>query len=81
MVTITLITLLGENEEIDKLFYEYLDMYSIIYYEEKNQDPLEPALYPTISYTGGPIALINMLTERFGYEKEEIQEEFPMLII
>jgi hypothetical protein len=36
--------------------------------------------YPMVEYTSGPIALNNMLKERFGYDGYEIAEKFPELI-
>lgn len=77
MKTITIQTVLGENEEFDTLFFQYLDEYSI----DRKVMPLEEGeKYPTVKYTSGPIALNNMLRERFGYDRYEIAEKFPDLI-
>jgi hypothetical protein len=74
--TIKVQTVLNENEDFDRLFFEYLDEYSIdhkvLEYEEK---------YPMVEFTGGIISLSNMLKERFGYTNEEIKETYPELVI
>lgn len=66
-------TVLNENEIADKIFYDYLEEYSI---EHKVVNEEE---YPLVEYTGGVISLTNMLKEKFGYTKEEIQEYYPQL--
>lgn len=77
LITITIQTVLGENEEFDTLFFQYLDEYSI----DRNILPLSGGeQYPLVEYTSGPIALNNMLRERFGYDRYEIAEKFPELI-
>lgn len=77
LITITIQTVLGENEEFDTLFFQYLDEYSI---DRKIMPLMEGEKYPTVEYTSGPIALNNMLRERFGYDRYEIEEKFPELI-
>lgn len=77
LVTIKIQTILGENKEFDALFFQYLDEYSIEY----NMLPMEDdEKYPMVEYTSGPIALNNMLRERFGYDRYEIEEKYPELI-
>ena len=71
--TIEVPTVLNENEIADKIFYDYLEEYSI---EHKVVNEEE---YPLVEYTGGVISLSNMLREKFGYTKEEIQEYYPQL--
>ena len=71
--TIEVPTVLNENEIADKIFYDYLEEYSI---EHKVVNEEE---YPLVEYTGGVISLTNMLREKFGYTKEEIQEYYPQL--
>lgn len=71
--TIEVPTVLNENEIADKIFYDYLEEYSI---EHKVVNEEE---YPLVEYTGGVISLTNMLKEKFGYTKEEIQEYYPQL--
>ena len=71
--TIEVPTILNENELADKIFYDYLEEYSI---EHKVVNEEE---YPLVEYTGGVISLTNMLKEKFGYTKEEIQEYYPQL--
>jgi hypothetical protein len=77
LITITIQTVLGENEEFDTLFFQYLDEYSI---NRKIMPLSEGEQYPMVEYTSGPIALNNMLKERFGYDGYEIAEKFPELI-
>jgi hypothetical protein len=73
--TISVATVLGDDDEQDNRFLEYLDEYSIDYkITEKSQDG-----YPVVEYTGGPIALTNMLMERFGLEEHDIRETYPEL--
>ena len=77
LITITIQTALGENEEFDSLFFQYLEEYAI----DRNILPTEEGeAYPMVEYTSGPIALSNMLRERFGYDRHEIESEFPELI-
>ena len=77
LITIKIQTVLGENEEFDSLFFQYLDEYSI---DHKILPLEEGEKYPTVEYTSGPIALSNMLRERFGRDRYEIESEFPELI-
>ena len=72
-VTVKVDTILGENEEFDKSFFEYLDEYSISHKVLEN----EGGQWPTVEYTGGPSAITNMLKERFGMEEVEINELYP----
>jgi len=74
IVTIKAETVLGENEDFDKSFFEYLEEYSI---SRKILELEENQKWPTVEYTGGPIALSNMLRERFGLSQEEIAETYP----
>lgn len=76
LTTITIQTVLGENEDFDTLFFQYLDEYSIEY----KVLPTGDEKYPLVEYTSGPIALGNMLRERFGYDRYEIEEKYPELI-
>lgn len=69
-------TIIGEDENIDNLFIEYCDEYSI---ELKIQEKKEDSEYPKVEFKSGPIALTNMLKERFGYTQQEIDEEFPQI--
>ena len=47
-VTVTADTVLGENDEFDKSFFEYLDEYSISHkILEKNE-----GRWPSVEYTG-----------------------------
>ena len=73
-VTVTVDTVLGENEEFDKSFFEYLDEYSISHKILENE---EDRKWPSVEYTGGPLSITNMLKERFGMEQEEIDELYP----
>lgn len=76
IVTITKETVLGYNETQDKLFFEYCEEYSI---DHKIIETKEQREYPQIEFKSGPIALTNMLKERFGYSEHEIHEEFPQI--
>lgn len=74
-ISITVETVLGENDEHDNLFFAYLDEYSIDYtIGDKGESG-----YPSVTYTGGPIALGNMLKERFGLDEYELKEIYPEL--
>jgi hypothetical protein len=77
LVTIIKETVIGDDQRSDQLFFEYCDEYSIehkILNEKK-----ETSSYPELEFKSGPIALSNMLKERFGYTQEEINEEFPQI--
>lgn len=76
IVKIEVQTVLNENEDFDRLFFEYLDEYSI---DHKVLESGEK--YPMVEFSGGVIALTNMLKERFGYTRNEIEETFPELVI
>ena len=77
-ITIKVETVLGENEDFDKAFFDYLDEYSIEY--KISEEPNESHSWPLVEYTGGPISLKSMLKERFGMELNEMQELYPELI-
>jgi hypothetical protein len=72
-VTVSLETILGENDEFDKSFFAYLEEYSISH-KIIDESATE---WPTVEYTGGPISITNMLKERFGMSQEEIDELYP----
>ncbi len=73
-VTVSLETVLGENEEFDRSFFDYLEEYSI---SHKIPETEEVSKFPVVEYTGGPISITNMLKERFGMSQEEIDELYP----
>ena len=72
-VTVTVDTVLGENNDFDKSFFEYLDEYSI------SHKILEygEGKWPSVEYTGGTLSITNMLMERFGMSDKEINEMYP----
>ena len=77
LISIIKETVIGDNSNQDKLFFDYCEEYSI---EHKIiKENLETESYPDIEFKSGPIALSNMLKERFGYTQEEINEEFPQI--
>lgn len=76
ILTIKVETILGETESTDKTFFEYLYEYSI---EHKLTDELGEFGYPVVEYQGGPISLANMLREKFGMERDEIDQLYPQL--
>jgi hypothetical protein len=67
-------TVLNEDKLADQIFYDYLEEYSIAHKVVNEEE------YPLVEYTGGVISLSNMLKEKFGYTKEEIQEYYPQLL-
>ena len=71
-------TVIWDNENNDKLFFDYCDEYSIEYKIIKEN--LKPDAYPDIEFKSGPVSLNNMLKERFGYTEEEINADFPQII-
>jgi hypothetical protein len=73
--TIEIETVLGDNDEHDNSFMEYLKEYYIEYEISDNSE----SGYPIVKYTGGPISLKNMLRERFGLEDQEIQTLYPQI--
>lgn len=82
--TIAVPTVLNENADADKAFFEYLDEYSIAHKILDEDEKIDYAAfnlegYPLVEYKGGVISLSNMLKERFGYTKEEIEEHYPEL--
>ena len=72
-ITVTVDTVLGENNEFDKSFFDYLDEYSISHKILENED----GQWPSVEYTGGPLSITNMLRERFGMNDKEINEMYP----
>jgi hypothetical protein len=76
-VTVAVDTVLGENDEFDRSFFEYLDEYSISHKVLENE---EGKNWPSVEYTGGPVSITNMLKERFGMEEKEIEELYPEII-
>lgn len=76
LIKIKVETVIGTNDNIDSLFFEYLDEYSISYkvMEENGNNG-----YPIIEYEGGPISLKNMLMEKFGMDRDEIDQNYPLL--
>jgi len=66
-------TVLGE-ENMDSLFFSYLDEYSI---EHKITEDVGESGFPMVEYTGGPVALTNMLMEKFGMDKQDINQIYP----
>ncbi len=78
-------TVLNESESIDRSFFEYLDEYSIAHRIVEDDEKIEYSQfnlegYPLVEYTGGVISLTNMLKERFGYTREDIEENYPELL-
>lgn len=69
-IKITIKTLIGIDEEIDRMFLEYLDQYSITHTVLGEISPGGTE----VEYEGGAIALRSMLLERFGYEIDEVRE-------
>ncbi len=67
-------TVLGEDTEIDMMFFSYLDEYSI---SHKILESKGEGGFPIVEYVGGPISLRNMLKEKFGMTDEEIIELHP----
>lgn len=74
LVSIVVETVLGEDQDMDQLFFEYLDEYSITH-KIIDEDPKSE--WPKVEYTSGPIALRGMLQEKFGFSLEEIAQQFP----
>ncbi len=72
--TVEIQTYLGEDEDQDSAFLAYLEEYSISYEIKKKLDSED---YPTVTYTGGPVSLRNMLKERFGMDDSEIDSHYP----
>lgn len=73
-VTVSIETVLGENEDFDRSFFEYLEEYSIAHKIPETDEVTE---WPIVEYTGGPVSITNMLKERFGMSQEEIDENYP----
>lgn len=72
--SISVPTILNQDEYADKIFYDYLEEYSITHTVLNEEE------YPLVEYTGGVISLTNMLKEKFGYTKDDIQQYYPELI-
>lgn len=66
-------TVLGD-EAMDSLFFNYLEEYSI---EHRITEDKGESGFPLVEYTGGPVALTNMLREKFGMEREDINQIYP----
>jgi hypothetical protein len=79
-ITISLETVFGQDPEMDRMFTEYLDEYSITY-QNLGSDPESASTFPILEYSGGPVSLSNMLREKFGFTPEEILVAFPELDI
>jgi len=78
MKTVRLATILGEDEDYDKIFYDYLEVYGISHKIVKEVD--ESIKYPEVEYTGNEIEIKNMLTEKFGYTREDFESLYPDLL-
>lgn len=70
-------TVLKENEESDKEFFEYLEFMGIGHEVIEGED-IE---WPLVEYEGTPYDLKQMLSSRFGMEGSEIKEEYPQLFL
>jgi hypothetical protein len=82
ILTINVVTALYDDPIIDQAFFDYLNEYSIdheIISEPEGPEPQEKK-YPEVRYTGGPISLRNMLRERFGYTRDDIEAFYPELL-
>lgn len=79
LFTISLETVWGNDRVMDKAFTDYLDEYSIVYKVADSETPTENG-WPLLEYTAGPIALANMLQEKFGYNREDIEQQFPEIV-
>jgi len=76
IVSIEVETIFGQDPDMDRLFTDYLEEYSISHKVVESESPSVSG-WPRIQYTGGPISLSNMLQEKFGYSLNEISTEFP----
>jgi len=82
ILSINVVTALYDDPAIDQAFFDYLNEYSIdheIIAEPEGPEPQEKT-YPEVRYTAGPRALKNMLRERFGYTREDIEGTYPELL-
>ena len=70
-------TFLGESEDSDKEFIEYLEFMGISY-ELKDEEDIE---WPLVEYEGTPYDLKIMLSTRFGMDSSEISQEYPQLFL
>lgn len=70
-------TFLGENEDSDREFFEYLEFVGISF-EIQDQEDIE---WPLVEYEGTPYDLKQMLSSRFGMDSEEISQEYPQLFL
>ena len=78
MKTVRLETVLGEDEDYDKIFYDYLEVYGNSHKIVKESD--ETNKYPEVEYTGNEMEIKNMLTEKFGYTREDFESLYPDLL-
>jgi hypothetical protein len=78
MKTVRLATILGEDEDYDKIFYDYLEVYNISHKVVKESD--ETNKYPEVEYTGNEMEIKNMLTEKFGFNREDFESLYPDLL-
>ena len=76
IIKVEIETIINQNKDFDDLFFEYLDEYSI---SHKITEEIGEFGYPVIEYTGGPVSLSNMLKEKFGMDKEDINKKFPQI--
>ena len=72
-VRIKVETFLGEGD-MDSLFFNYLKEYSI---EHRITEDKGESGFPLVEYTGGPVSLTNMLREKFGMDREDINQIYP----
>ena len=70
-------TFLGENEQSDKEFFEYLEFTGITHSIIEAGEDIE---WPLVEYEGTPYDLKSMLSSRFGMDMDSIREEYPQLI-
>ena len=69
-------TFLGENENLDKEFFEYLEFMGISHSVAGPEEDIE---WPLVEYEGTPHDLKTMLSSRFGMDLESMKEEYPEL--
>lgn len=78
MKTVRLETVLGEDEDYDKIFYDYLGVYGISH--KIVNEVSESIKYPEVEYTGGEVEIKHMLTEKFGFNREDFESLYPDLL-
>jgi|LauGreStaDraftv2_3_1035109.scaffolds.fasta_scaffold164096_1 hypothetical protein len=78
MKTVRLATVIGEDEDYDKIFYDYLEVYGISHRVVKESDKSNK--YPEIEYTGNETEIKHMLTEKFGFSREDFESLYPDLL-